>query len=194
MKVLLKAAHRLFRIATGKKGVYCSMGKGNKVCRGAFLHEMTTLGKYNYIGNGSMFLNTKIGNYCSIANNVKIGQMDHDLNCVSTSTHIFGPAHGITSFNGFIEPAVIENDVWIGANACIKQGVKIGTGAVVGAGAVVTKDIPPYAIVAGVPAKIIRYRFTEATIQKLLDSKWWELDKSEAVKRCAELQKDIDVK
>ena len=191
MKMLLKIARRMFRILTGKKGVYCFMGKGNKVCSGAFLHEKTILGNYNYIGNGSMFLNSKIGNYCSIANNVKIGQMDHDLDCVSTSTHIFGPAHGITSFCGFIEPAIVGNDVWIGANACVKQGVEIGTGAVVGAGAVVTKSVPPYAIVAGVPAKIIRYRFDESIIQKLLDSKWWELDKSEAVKKCAELQKEI---
>jgi len=170
------------------------MGKGNKICSGAFLHEMTTIGNYNYIGNNSMFLNATIGNYCSIASNAKIGQMNHDLNCVSTSTHIFGPTHGITSFNGFIDPTIIENDVWIGANACIKQGVKVSTGAVVGANAVVTKNVPPYAIVAGVPAKIIRYRFDAPIIQKLLDSKWWELDISEAVKKCAQLQKDVGEK
>lgn len=191
MGILQKIVHRTFRILTGRKGVYCTIGKGNKVCSGAFLHEMTTLGNYNYFGNGSMALNARIGNYCSIASNVKIGQMDHDLKCVSTSTHIFGPNHGITDFNGFVEPTVIENDVWIAANACVKQGVTVSTGAVIGAGSVVTKDVPAYAIVAGVPAKIIRYRFDEETIKVLLDSKWWELDKVDAVKKCAELQKGI---
>ena len=117
--------------------------------------------------------------------------MNHDLDCVSTSCHIFGPDHGITEFTGFTTSTVIENDVWIAANVCIKQGVTIGTGAVVGAGSVVTKDVPPYAIVAGVPARIIRYRFNEETIQKLLDSQWWRMTKKEAVKKCAELQKKI---
>jgi tetrahydrodipicolinate N-succinyltransferase len=68
----------------------------------------------------------------------------------------------------------IGNDVWLGNNVMIRAGVTIGTGAVVGMGSIVTKDVPPYAIVAGNPAKIIRYRFDEETIEKLLASKWWE--------------------
>ena len=69
---------------------------------------------------------------------------------------------------------VIEHDVWIGVNAVILAGVKIGTGAVIGSGAVVTRDVEPYAIVGGVPAKLIKFRFDADTIKKLMDSKWWE--------------------
>jgi tetrahydrodipicolinate N-succinyltransferase len=76
------------------------------------------------------------------------------------------------------EPISIGSDVWIGAGAMILDGVNIGHGAVVGARSVVTKNVPPYAIVAGVPARIIRYRFTDEIIARLLEIAWWNLDDS----------------
>ena len=72
----------------------------------------------------------------------------------------------------------IGNDVWIGANAMILGGITIGDGAIIGAGAVVTKDIPPYAIVGGIPARIIRYRFPNDVINALLSSQWWNLSEN----------------
>ena len=75
---------------------------------------------------------------------------------------------------GGVKRTYIGNDVWIGENVTIKDGVKIGNGAVIGTAAVVTKDVPPYAIVAGVPAKIIKYRFDDKKIQLLQDIKWWD--------------------
>ena len=186
--MLKKICLRLFRILTGRKGVYCRMGRKNRFCPGVFLHERTEIGSRNYFGHGTMTLNAKIGSYCSVASNVKIGQMEHDLSCVSTHTAIMRAVGGDS---GFRAPAVIGSDVWIGANAVIRQGVTVGTGAVIGAGAVVTKDIPPYAVAAGVPAKVLRLRFPQAQIAMLLNSRWWELPKDEAIEKCRELQENI---
>ena len=72
------------------------------------------------------------------------------------------------------QPTIIGNDVWIGANSTIKQGIKIGDGAVVGTGAIVTKDVLPYTVVGGVPARIIKYRFPEKVVEDLLELKWWD--------------------
>jgi tetrahydrodipicolinate N-succinyltransferase len=73
----------------------------------------------------------------------------------------------------------IGNDVWTGHNVNILSGINVGDGAVIAAGSVVTKDVPPYAIVAGVPATIKRYRFSEKIIERLLSNKWWELELSD---------------
>ena len=154
-----KIFHRLLRLLCGRKGVYCKYGKGNVFGKRLFLHEMASIGNYNHIGNNTMMLNSIVGNYCSIAPNVKLGQLEHDLRCVSTNTHIFGPQNGLTDFTGYKSKTVIGNDVWLAANVVVKQGVTVNTGAVIGAGAVVTKDIPPYAIAVGVPAKVIGFRF-----------------------------------
>lgn len=124
-----------------------------------------------------------IGKFCSIAhgvimipNNGHIPPFDYREYRVSNyavaalSKHGWLPKYALPDRTQFI---VVGNDVWIGANAIILQGVTIGDGAVVGAGAVVNSDVPPYAIVAGVPAKIKRYRYTEDQIRKLLKIAWW---------------------
>ena len=139
------------------------------------------IGKNTYIG----YCN-KIGKFTSISFDVKIGLVAHPLDYLSTSPILYSKRRGWlkeTIYNdsqsGFVE---IGNDVLISANAIILAGVKIGDGAVIGAGALVNRDVPPYAIVAGVPAKIIRYRFTEEVINKLLKIKWWDLSKDNILK------------
>lgn len=149
---------------------------------------MAEIGNSNYIGERTKIIHARIGNYCSVADDAKIGLMEHDLNCISTSWRIMEPSQGISSFSGWTKPAVIENDVWIGSNAVIKQGVTIHTGAVVGAGAVVVKDVPAYAIVGGVPAQVIRYRFDDEMINRILETHWWEYPENEARPICKMLQ------
>jgi acetyltransferase-like isoleucine patch superfamily enzyme len=132
--------------------------------------------KYSYIAHWTLCpANMKIWNYCSISRNVWIlsGHTDHLKERLTTYCCWFF-WESIPNTKG--KEIVIWNDVWIGCNAIIQAGVKIGNWAIVGSGAVVTKDVPPYAIVGWVPAKIIKYRFDEATIQKLLESEWRNRD------------------
>jgi len=149
------------------------------------------IGKYTYIGrDGYVGRGAVIGNYCSIARNAEISPINHPTDYLSSHPFQYNTNH-FSDHPGYrthvrvkgpsANPAVIGHDVWIGAGAMICQGVNVGTGAVIAGGAVVTKDVPPYAIVAGVPAKLIRYRFDEGTIDRLLNSKWWELEPKDMV-------------
>jgi acetyltransferase-like isoleucine patch superfamily enzyme len=132
-----------------------------------------------YVGN------VEVGRYCSIAYGVNIGMFKHPTDWLGTTTlqylkgHVKG-ARPVETCPFEYEPTTfIGNDVWIGVGATLIDGVKVGDGAIVAAGAVVTKDVPPYAIVGGVPAKIIRYRFDELTIHELQKLKWWNYDLSD---------------
>lgn len=127
---------------------------------------------------------TTIGKFCSIAANVIIGAGEHPLNYLSTSPFFYNEALGFAkgACEIYLKPVHVGNDVWIYDNVFIKGGVTIGDGAVLAAGAVVTKDVPPYAVVAGVPAKVLKYRFAPDVVQRLLASKWWDLP-DETIKR-----------
>jgi acetyltransferase-like isoleucine patch superfamily enzyme len=142
------------------------------------LEDGLYLGKRTYIGSCE-----HIGKYTSISYDVKVGLVAHPLNFISSSPVFYAKRRGWLENNLFNENQAglvhIGHDVLISANVIIKAGVKIGTGAVIGAGAFVNKDVPPYSIVAGVPAKVIRYRFSEEEIKQLLESKWWERSKEE---------------
>lgn len=140
------------------------------------------IGAYSYIGNGTTLENAEIGKFCSISDNCRIGMGSHTLNLLSTCS-LFTEAVNGTQYK-WVEndvnaveskKVIIGNDVWIGYQSIILGGVKIGDGAVVGAGAVVVKDVPPYAVVGGVPAKVIKYRFSEEIISNLCVYKWWDL-------------------
>ena len=123
-----------------------------------------------------------IGKYCSIDPNLVCGYGIHPTNGITTSPAFYSTLKQndmtFSSSDKVIKrkEITIGNDVFIGMNVSILDGINIGDGAVIGAGGVVTKDVPPYAIVAGVPAKIIRYRFDEETIKELLELRWWDLD------------------
>lgn len=145
---------------------------------GSSIDSNTSIGNYVFVGKNTHITKAKIGNYCSIANNVSIGHGEHDLKRLSTSTRFYENSYDeLTS-----KPCNIGSDVWIGVGAVILRGVTIGNGAVVGANAVVTRDVPDFAIVAGVPARIIRYRFGDVSIGAINDSNWWDLDIDDARK------------
>jgi len=139
-----------------------------------------TIGAHSYMNGGDIRQNSIIGRYCSISYDVGIGYGDHATNLLSThpfATQAPYDKFHVTPFLSARHPegATVGNDVWIGRGATILGGISVGHGAIIAAGAVVTKDVPPYAIIAGVPAKIIKYRFDEITIEKLLNSEWWTL-------------------
>lgn len=187
-----------------------------------FKHGLTIYGinrkKYNigegsYLGNNTVISNpeqTVIGKYCSISHEVYIGPTAHSLHYLTTNSFIENEDNGtidnaiVVPKNNLVKPefetskpVIIGNDVWIGLRAIIMPGVKIGDGAVIATGAIVTKDIPPYAIAAGVPAKIIKYRFSPQIIDELLKLKWWDYPKDfiitlpfDNVEKCIELLKE----
>ncbi len=125
---------------------------------------------------GNMRPGTSIGRYCSIAGNVRSFTANHPMNLKSSHALFVDPSLGLAEEQVFPRSRLeIGNDVWIGYNAVILPSVtSIGDGAVIGAAAVVNKNIPPYAIVSGHPCRIARYRFPEKMIEELLASKWWE--------------------
>jgi virginiamycin A acetyltransferase len=155
------------------------------------------IGMYSYGGCfniKNMGSNTKIGRYCSFAKEVRILNANHPLEC--TSMHPFFYFRGL----GYVEkdstPSYnlsIGNDVWFGYGAIITPGVrKIGNGSVIGAGAVVTKDVPDFAVVAGNPANIIKYRFSEETRRKIKDSQWWNKDIEELQNNLGEFSRSFE--
>lgn len=146
------------------------------------------IGRYTYTGPFDMIFKTTIGNFSSISYGVTIGPPEHDYHRISTHPFLYDPSYDIFGKdeilynNKFDKQTEIGSDVWIGCNATILRGCKIGDGAIVGANSLVKQDVPPYAIVAGVPARIIKYRFDKNKIQNLLSKKWWEWD-IEKIKR-----------
>lgn len=163
-----------------------NIGNSVTIMEGCVTDHLTTIGDYCYLGRYCYLTKVNIGNYCSIANNVSIGQGEHDLNKVSTNSIFYENAFEELTKND----CEIGNDVWIGVDSIIRRGVRIGNGAVIGANSVVTKDVPPYAIVAGSPAKVIRYRFEEEKIKLIENSKWWIFAPSEVKKIFQELEKN----
>lgn len=136
----------------------------------SIIEMRTSIGKYTIIRNAD------IGKYCSISWNVTIGADSHPTQRISGHAAFFQSRFELVDVNsskGPVPRVIIGNDVLIGCSSIIKAGVSVGNGAIIGSGSVVVKDVPSYAIVAGNPAEIIRYRFDDETIKLLQRSEWW---------------------
>lgn len=136
------------------------------------------MGRYSYLAENTTVIDAEIGSFCSIGGYVRIGGGIHPMDTVSMSPVFLKGRNFLRKHFSEIpytssETVYIGNDVWIGTGAWIKSGIKIGDGAVIGAHAVVTHDVEPYAVMVGVPAKMIRKRFDDIVIRKLLKIKWW---------------------
>ena len=143
-----------------------------------------SVGRHSYSASNLPPL-TKVGRFCSIAPDVQMMGTQHPIERFSSSpltytsrfAAIAREEHGVDfellPFQKYTLPAVIGNDVWIGQGALIKGGVRIGDGAIVAARSIVTKDVPPYAIVGGAPASIRKYRFPEAQVERMMSLRWW---------------------
>lgn len=137
------------------------------------------IGAYSYT-HSTLSQTSTVGRYCSIARNVTIMENNHPLDRYTTSPityaskfkHLFNQKH-IQDKEKRVE---VGNDVWIGENVTLKREIKIGDGSVIGYGSIVTKDVEPYSIVAGAPAKVIKYRYDEKTIARLIELQWWRYD------------------
>lgn len=149
----------------------------------------TTIGAFSSVGVHSIVEDTVIGKFSVIARNCDMGLGPHPTNYLSCHSIFYKNKpwdlhpEWVKDIN-FSDTKIthIGNDVWIGAKSTIMDGVTIGDGAIVAACAVVTKDVPPYAVVGGCPAKIIRYRFSQEVIDRLLEIQWWNLPESEITK------------
>ena len=142
------------------------------------------IGAYTYVAANTDIENAVIGKYSSIADHCRIGMSGHTLRCISTSPiftqtlnalQVRWVGKNISADKSKDDRVYIGNDVWVGSHVLINGGIHVGDGAVLAAGAVVTKDVPAYAVVGGVPAKIIKYRFPEPVINKLKEIQWWNL-------------------
>lgn len=191
MKKLLKMCY--FNVVKIKFLAFNKLEGKNRIYFSSKLKNCT-IGFGTYICKENEFVNTKIGRYCSIGSRIKLITGQHpSRNYISTHPAFFSTkkqqGFSYVIENIFIEnklingkSLIIGNDVWIGSDVKILEGVKIGDGAIIAAASLVTKDIPPYSIVAGVPAKVIRYRFSLEEIEKLLNISWWNLSEIEILK------------
>ncbi len=173
MKILKKIVNILNRnIVSG------TLGKNTTIGKSSIIDKYTVIGSETFVNTNCMITKAKIGNYCSIGSGVVIGPGEHKLDSISLS----GKFYSSTYEDLTLKPCEISHDVWIGTNAIVMRGVKVGIGAVIGAGSIVTKDVPNFAVVVGVPAKIIKYRFNDEKQRKILNSQWFKKNIKESRK------------
>ena len=166
--------HRTASVRDTLFGVYCEVGPRTKVAECRF-------GDFSYVVNDSDIIYAVIGKFCSISSHVRINPGNHPTDRVAMNHFTYrSSAYGLGGDDPAFfdwrrsQPVTLGNDVWLGHGAVVLPGVTMGDGSVAGAGAIVTKDVPPFAIVVGNPARVLRYRFEPAVIAALQRIAWWD--------------------
>src|SRR5580698_479574 len=180
--------HPTCRIKDSSIGPWTALGPNTWLVESSF-------GDYSYTAGNVQIIYSEVGKYCSIANSVRINPGNHPQWRVTQHHMTYRRVHyglGETDDAEFFQwrkehNCVIGHDVWIGHGAVIMPGVKIGTGAVIGSGAVVTKDVGPYQVAVGGAAQVIKQRFPDEVIERLLESKWWDWDRATLEERFEDL-------
>lgn len=166
------------RVESEQVSLQARLGRRVQIGSGVRVSAGVVIGDYSYVNHDTEIRSGIIGKFCSIAPSVTIGPPEHPKGFFSTHPATYlEPGYGIVDVGLPYEmrpPPEIGNDVWIGTGAIILRGVRIGDGSIVAANAVVTRDVEPYGIVGGVPARRIGCRFDESTVNRMLEAKWWE--------------------
>lgn len=177
INTMQRKTHARSRIESSSLVGDINLGEG-VVIRNSLLYGNIDINRYvDIAGPGTIIVarvnRVSLGAFTSIGQNVSIQESNHNYNRILNGCidHLIGEDSG----NEFISKGniVIGEDVWIGSNTVILSGVNVGRGSIIGAGSVVTKDIPPYCIVGGNPAKVIRYRFSKKVISQIEQTQWW---------------------
>jgi acetyltransferase-like isoleucine patch superfamily enzyme len=180
----------LIRLLPGAKIIRSKIQGPLYLSRNAQLGPDVTIGKYSGMNENTYLARAHMGAYCSIGARTAINPFNHPVDWLSIHEFQYHPnsydwvdeyknLDRLERTSDMFKTATIGNDVWMGHNVNVLSGIDIGDGAVIAAGAVVTKDVPPYAVMAGVPATVKRLRFSEKIIERLLRSRWWDLELSQ---------------
>lgn len=180
----------LMRLMPGAKIIRSKVRGPLYMNRYAQLGPDVTVGKYSGLNEHTYIARATMGAFCAIGARTAINPFNHPTDWLSVHEFQYHPnsydwvdeyksIERLSRTPDMFRAVTIGNDVWMGHNVNVMSGISVGDGAIIAAGAVVTKDVPPYAVVAGVPAEIKRYRFRQPTIDRLLRLKWWDLELSD---------------
>lgn len=184
------------RIHASAQTKNCRIGRYCVVGERTILRDVT-LGAFSYFERQGEAIYADIGKFCSIAANTRINALEHPLERVTSHKLSYRP-NEFFRYQGIDQQwrsyrankrVSIGHDVWIGHGAVVLPGIKIGSGSVIGANAVVSRDVPPYTIVAGVPARRLRLRFVAPVAERLLALNWWDWDEGKIVDAIPDIQK-----
>ena len=193
VKTLLR--RRAIRLKYRCRVSNCSFEGFNVISEGAFVSGVS-MGRHSYVGANSIVNNCRIGRFTCIGPSIVVGIGSHPTQRKSIHPVFYSTRRqsgtSFTAHPRFVEhvETQIGNDVWIGAGAIVKDGVSIGDGAIIGAGTIVTKSVPPFAVMVGNPAKLLRYRFAREQMLETLKSPWWNLPDYELRTRVDEFNRE----